>query len=128
MLRDVASFVRSVPLDLNIVPTEDLNNHTVGCTLMNAAISRNQDIHVVEWQIGNVSPNPEYVRWHEDWWGQCRTCRHWQGNRVNGLRGYCSHSDGPLNGTYTCRMGNCPKWDTFDMDAAEVVMQKDESP
>lgn len=58
MLRDLISFMRSVPLDLNIVPTEDRDAHTVGYILMNAAVcpyygpdDNLDDRYIISWMI-----------------------------------------------------------------------------
>ena len=69
----------------------------------------------------------EHVRWHEDWWSQCRTCRHWEGDRgASWAEGKCAHASGPMSGLCTWQGGYCDKWDTFDMEAAEVVMRINE--
>ena len=72
---------------------------------------------------------PESIRLHMDWWGKCRTCRHWQG--TDGERGEprwnpgpCTNSESPLFNQETWTEGHCEKWDSFDIDTALGMMEK----
>ena len=65
-----------------------------------------------------------------DWWGECRTCKHWSGNRGSqitkihrDLQGTCYSDKSPLYLQLTMRAGNCPEWDAFDTDVALEVME-----
>jgi len=78
----------------------------------------------------------EDVRIHIDWWGKCRTCKHWDGNRWEDFWGKCLNENSPLfcirrttdKGIVpsACTSeGYCEKWDTYNMDAAEITMRWD---
>ena len=69
----------------------------------------------------------ESVRLHLDWWGKCRTCKWWLGQRVTMEAGVCSNSDSSLHNEETWTEGNCKEWDSFDVDAALVVLGKDQT-
>lgn len=66
-------------------------------------------------------------RIHLDWWGQCRTCRFWTGNRRDAAgRGLCTNPASPHFTPETCvndptmtgPSGECSKWDSYDVDVA----------
>ena len=65
-------------------------------------------------------PPEESLRLHTDWWGKCRTCAFWTGDRVErGLAtGSCSSPCSPLARQETTSEGYCSKWDTFDEGVA----------
>ena len=66
----------------------------------------------------------ESVRHHVDWWGQCRTCEYWMGDRSNNLdESNCSNFSSPMFEKITSNCGYCPNWDAADIEAAEIVMQ-----
>ncbi len=65
-----------------------------------------------------------------DWWGQCRTCKNWNGKRRGSHRsdmrdrsGSCLSKASPLYLEQTYRSGDCGEWDAFDIDAALEVMK-----
>ncbi len=57
-------------------------------------------------------------RLHEDWWGACRTCRFWTGDRLKMTPGTCSNNKSPLFEQETWTEGHCHMWDSFDIDTA----------
>ena len=70
----------------------------------------------------------ESHRIHLDWWGKCRTCEHWQGNREKSepatAKCDCGMSDRcGLRSTWD---GYCKEWDSFDIDTALQIMEEDE--
>ena len=72
----------------------------------------------------------ESKRIHLDWWGKCRTCRHWQGTDESSqlLRwnpGLCDNPASDLFKQETWTEGHCNKWDTFDIETALEIMQED---
>ena len=69
----------------------------------------------------------EKVRLHLDWWGQCRACKFWKdsGKRENLGEHECECKSSDLYRKITTSSGFCKKWDTFDMEAAEIVMNWD---
>jgi len=69
-----------------------------------------------------------------DWWGECRTCKHWSGRRGSeiaaihrDLQGTCYNNKSSLYLRLTMRAGNCLEWDAFDTDVALEVMEESES-
>jgi len=70
----------------------------------------------------------ESVRLHKDWWKQCRTCRHYTGDRLaRGLApARCANEVSPLGGKEVTHCGYCPEWDSFDVDAAIETLEEDE--
>jgi len=74
-----------------------------------------------------VTPE-ESKRLHLDWWGQCRTCKHWNStnDRPNMGRFSCFAKESELYLQRTSSSGHCPKWDSFDVDVALDVMEEDE--
>lgn len=80
----------------------------------------------------------ESKRLHMDWWGKCRTCRHWagtdqgdgSGSYMNNPRwnpGICTNSKSELFELETWTDGHCPRWDSFDIDTALELMEEGES-
>ncbi len=67
----------------------------------------------------------ESIRLHEDWWGKCRTCTFWGGDREHRTPGPCGNSLSPLRSQETWTEGHCPKWDTFDVEGALAVLDMD---
>jgi len=79
---------------------------------------------------------PEESKWlHTDWWGQCRTCKHWSGQRGRRLHlvgeeiyrdrvGTCYSNDSPFYLRHVRRNGYCSEWDSFDLDVAIEVMEE----
>ncbi len=72
----------------------------------------------------------ESIRLHMGWWGMCRTCRHWTGtdseDRPRWHPGKCTNPKSPLFEEETWISGECPKWDSFDIDTALEIMEKEE--
>ncbi len=77
----------------------------------------------------------EAQRLHWDWFGECRTCKWWTGIRTSwpqgsrpreSFRAKCSNnaSDG-FDEEVSCD-GDCPEWDSYDVDAALYVLEEDE--
>jgi hypothetical protein len=65
----------------------------------------------------------ESKRIHQDYWGQCRTCRWWGGDRASGMEGRCTSPRSELSGSLTQRNGYCEnEWDSFDVDVALEIM------
>jgi hypothetical protein len=74
----------------------------------------------------------ESIRLHEDWWGQCRTCRFWEAPEGKGLHGVltrpnlgeflCVSPLSKVSGQLTGSDGGCSKWDSFDTDTALEVL------
>lgn len=66
----------------------------------------------------------ESIRIHLDWWGKCRTCRFYNGDR--GALGLapagCMNEASPLHAETVTHEGHCGKWDTFDSDVAFGLM------
>lgn len=77
----------------------------------------------------NVETEKEIsVRIHYDWWGKCRTCKHWQGNRVDPKTlsdGTCQSGKSQLSQQQTTWNGHCNMWDTYDIDTAIEVLAGD---
>lgn len=78
----------------------------------------------------------ESIRLHMDWWGKCRTCRHWTGTDKiieNGRShprwnpGTCNNDRSVLFGKETWTEGHCERWDSFDIDTALEMMQEVEN-
>lgn len=75
-------------------------------------------------------PEGEAVRLHEDWFGQCRTCKHWQAERREALSvkqrgshdGVCGCEASPGFEKRTGTEDRCEEWDSYDADAALRVM------
>lgn len=69
----------------------------------------------------------ESIRLHMDWWGKCRTCRHWNGaddaNFIRWQPAKCENKDSDLYGQETHIGVHCPKWDSFDIDTALSLME-----
>jgi hypothetical protein len=72
----------------------------------------------------NSMDREESIRLHMDWWGKCRTCRHWHG-AAGGLLGeerwepaLCENPVSDMYGKETWTEGECRKWDSFDIDVA----------
>lgn len=75
-------------------------------------------------------------RLHMDWWGKCRTCRHWHGadagdgsdtaadNQPRWHPANCENPDSDLFGQETWTEGYCPKWDSFDLETAYEMMEE----
>jgi len=70
----------------------------------------------------------ESKRLHLDWWGKCRTCKHWNStsDRPNMGRFSCFAEKSELHLHRTSSSGHCPEWDSFDEDTALAVLSKDE--
>ena len=83
----------------------------------------------------------ESKRLHLDWWGNCRTCKHWSGRRTTDgttgvviseeahrdLVGTCYSNAGPFYLRHTRPNGRCVQWDSFDVDVALEVMEQSQS-
>lgn len=75
----------------------------------------------------------EAIRLHVDWWGKCRTCKWWdpvdaQREAVSwdergALTGICRGKKSVLFDVMTGPEGDCVEWDSYDVDAAIVVME-----
>jgi hypothetical protein len=61
---------------------------------------------------------------HLDWWGKCRTCAFWVGDRQKGFMGGCSNPKSDLGGTPTSTEGYCKKWDSYDIETALDIMRR----
>lgn len=68
-----------------------------------------------------------------DWWGACRTCKHWGGRRASQLGaiqrhlgGTCHSDKAPYYMEETQRGGTCSEWDSFDTDAALELLEEHE--
>lgn len=72
----------------------------------------------------------ESIRLHTDWWGKCRTCKHWDGKsdekHVRWLPAICENQKSDLFGQETWTEGHCPQWDSFDIDIALELLGNDE--
>jgi len=69
----------------------------------------------------------ESVRIHMDWWGKCRTCKHWSGDRGTMKPGSCLNPASDMHEKETWTEGHCKEWDSFDVDAAIEVMAEDDA-
>lgn len=67
------------------------------------------------------------VEIHLDWWGKCRTCRFWRGDREKMTPGLCAMPRSDLVNTETWTEGHCKQWDSFDLNAAVAVMEREET-
>jgi len=69
----------------------------------------------------------ESRRIHQDWWGNCRTCRFWSGDCVKIGAGVCTNERSPVNQGFRLRTtqsgGKCDDWDSFDVDVALEIME-----
>jgi hypothetical protein len=85
----------------------------------------------------NTITKEQSKRLHCDWWGQCRTCRHWngksngdgsdrRGNEIRWQDGNCENPASPLYQQETTTDGHCRKWDTFDIETALEIMEDGE--
>lgn len=63
----------------------------------------------------------ESGRYHVDWWGQCRSCVHWAGDRKSMADGVCENPDSDLHGRTTTTCGHCQGWLSFDPEMAGKV-------
>jgi hypothetical protein len=75
-----------------------------------------------------VTTDSEPVRLHKDWWGQCRTCKWWApigGTREGrgALSGFCECRKSRFCHLASARYTECEQWDSYDVDAAIVVME-----
>lgn len=80
-----------------------------------------------------MSNKEEAKRLLTDWWGECRTCKHWSGKRGSqisaihrDLVGTCYSDKGPFYLQHTQRAGNCVEWDAYNTDIALEVMEEGE--
>jgi hypothetical protein len=71
---------------------------------------------------GTELAESEKLRIHIDWWGKCRTCTHWSGDRVSMKEGPCVAPGGPLQGQVTWTEGHCAAWTTFDAAIAAQAL------
>lgn len=64
-----------------------------------------------------------------DWWGECRTCRHWKStsDRPNMGEFPCLAEASALHLQKTSSSGHCPEWDSFDVDVAIEIMEETSS-
>ena len=78
----------------------------------------------------------EKVRLHLDWWGKCRTCKYWDGDRTILSFGNCSCKDSQFyahkdkyiaSPICTYQDTICEKWCSFDIEAAEIVIEYDKN-
>jgi len=82
----------------------------------------------------------ESKRIHLDWWGKCRTCRHWAGPRRDVAKAArdafyqnthdyprCTNEQSPLYWKLVGGGGHCEEWDSFDVDVALEIMEESES-
>ena len=75
-------------------------------------------------------PKSESLRIHIDWWGKCRTCSCWHGDRLEMLtlaKGMCGNSRSPLFGALSTCEGYCPVWSTFDEAIAREIAEVEDS-
>lgn len=75
----------------------------------------------------DIMDKRESKRIHEDWWGECRTCRFWMGNRETfGNTGFdkCNNDKSDFYNQETLRSGFCKKWDSFDIDVALALLEE----
>lgn len=63
-----------------------------------------------------------HIDWHLDWWGKCRTCSFWTGDRDATTPGTCGNAKSDMHGQETWTEGHCRSWDTFDIVAAVAVL------
>ena len=67
--------------------------------------------------ITNIS-DEESRRLHTDWFGNCRTCKFWNGEdngkHIRWNPSPCTNHRSPLYGTETWTEGNCQEWVSFD--------------
>jgi len=68
------------------------------------------------------------LRIHIDWWGKCRTCKEWDGERVQGFQGKCDHPQGVFRGSTTTSEGRCPDWESYDYEGACAALDWDKLP
>jgi hypothetical protein len=68
----------------------------------------------------------ESYRIHLDWWHQCRTCKHWLGDRGNMSSNKCGCVKSSLYDQATSSCGHCEEWDSFDIDTAIKVLEDNE--
>lgn len=66
------------------------------------------------------------TRIHFDWYGKCRTCRSWSGDRMTMKPGMCMCGKSELFGAETWTEGHCPEWYTFDEDTLLEIMESED--
>ncbi len=78
----------------------------------------------------------EKVRLHLDWWSKCRTCKYWDGNRTNLSFGNCACKNSQFYADKTKYIASpictyqdttCENWSSFDLEAAEIVIEYDKN-
>ena len=70
--------------------------------------------------------NSESLRLHMDWWGKCRTCDFWKGQRKTMEDGMCDQPQGDFGGEITTSEGHCGNWETYDSEVALEILQAEE--
>lgn len=70
----------------------------------------------------------ESRRIHLDWWGKCRTCRWYPGNREERSTHpdppRCVNEMSPFWFEGVRWSGHCGEWDSFDVDVALEIMEQ----
>lgn len=72
-------------------------------------------------ELREIELGSDSGRYHVDWWGQCRSCAHWGGNRESMEDGTCANKESDLCGRTTTTDGECQKWSSFDPEIASKV-------
>jgi hypothetical protein len=67
----------------------------------------------------------ESIRIHLDWWGQCRTCEFWNGDRGTGGIPWGECSNPKSMNKRTTSDGDCKGWDSFDYEGACGALDED---
>lgn len=74
----------------------------------------------------DIMTKKESLMLHYDWWGQCRTCVSWQvSDSTRSGPAICKNPESPLYNTETWTEGHCDKWDSFDIETALELLEKD---
>ena len=70
---------------------------------------------------------PEAIRLHLDWWGKCRTCSFWEGDRTQVKNpAWCGNALSALFRSDVHAEGHCKEWDTYDIEAAVALLDNEE--
>jgi hypothetical protein len=68
----------------------------------------------------------EELRIHMDWWGKCRSCQFWLGDRETMADGMCNQPRGDFGGEITTSEGHCGNWESYAIEAAMEIRQAEE--
>jgi len=68
----------------------------------------------------------ERIRIHLDWYGECRTCEFWKGDRADvHYMGECGNKESDMYLKDTTHCGHCRWWKTFDDESRKIAVDWD---